>query len=61
MNSPTVRLIARAVVVALTSFLVQIQGAAVTTDLLKSAIIGAVLAGLEVATPLNKTVGVKKA
>lgn len=56
--SPSIRLALRAVLVGVTSLAVQLQqNAAWDTALLRSAIIGAVLAALEVFTPVNAVVG----
>lgn len=61
MNSPVVRLIGRAVVAALLALLVQLQAADHwDASILRSALCAAALAGLELVTPLNKTVGVGK-
>lgn len=57
----TWRLALRAVAVGLTSFLVQIQGStAIDAAILKAAIVGGILAALEVLTPLNAVVGLNK-
>lgn len=58
MTSPQIRVALRALLVGVTSLLVQLQqNAAWDTALLRSAIISAILAGLEVLTPLNTVVG----
>lgn len=62
MTSPQLRLIGRALLVAVLSFLTQLQGSTSwDSSLLKSALVGAVLAGAEYFTPLNATVGVGSA
>lgn len=59
--TPAVRLGLRAALVGVTSLLVQLQqSAAWDGALLRAAITGAVLAALEVLTPLNALVGVAK-
>lgn len=61
MTGPQVRLALRAVLVGVTSLVVQLQqNAAWDTALLRSAIIGAILAALEVFTPVNAVVGPNK-
>lgn len=57
----TLRLVLRAVLVGVTSLLVQLQQSATwDSALLRSAIVAAILAALEVATPLNAVVGLAK-
>jgi hypothetical protein len=57
MDNPIVRLAARALLVAVTAFLTQIQGSDWDTVTVKAALIGAVLAAVEVFTPINPNVG----
>lgn len=59
--SATVRLVARALVAGLTVFLTQLQqSAAWDKGLIEGALVAGVLAGLELVTPLNASVGVGK-
>lgn len=60
--TPTLRLVLRALVAGLTVFITQLQQSA-TWDkgLVEGAIVAGVLAGLELVTPLNASVGVGKA
>ena len=59
--TPTVRLILRALLVGVTTLLTQLQQShGYTTSLVEGAIVAAVLAGLEVVTPLNAVVGLGK-
>lgn len=61
MTGPQIRLALRAVLVGVTSLLVQLQASAAWDNALwRSAIPAALLAGLEVVTPLNATVGIAK-
>lgn len=58
MDSPQLRVALRALLVGVTSLLVQLQQSAEWDQaLLRSAIVAAVLAGLEVFTPINPVVG----
>lgn len=58
MNSPSFRMAARALIVAATTFLAQLQASdSWDASLLRSAIVAAFLAGLEYLTPLNPSVG----
>lgn len=59
--TPTIRLILRAVLVGVTSFLVQLQQSTNWDNALwRAAIPAAILAALEVLTPLNAVVGPTK-
>lgn len=61
MTGPQIRLALRAVLVGVTSLLVQLQQSAEWDNaLLRSAITAAILAALEALTPLNAVVGVGK-
>jgi hypothetical protein len=57
-KNPSVRLVLRALVAAVTTFATALQSSSTwDSSLLRGAIVGAVLAGLEYTTPLNPTVG----
>ena len=59
--TPQFRLLARALVAGLLSFLTQLQASqAWDASLLRSAVVGAVLAGAEYLTPINARVGLGK-
>lgn len=59
--TPTVRLVVRALVVGLTTLLTQLQqSASWDKAIVEAAVVGGILAGLEVLTPLNPNVGVGK-
>lgn len=60
MNSPVARLVARALIAGLTSFLVLTKGQDWDWSIVGGAIVASVLAALEVLTPLNPNVGVGK-
>lgn len=56
--TPTIRLILRAVLVGVTTLLTQLQQShGWSTALVEAAVVAAILAGLEVLTPLNALVG----
>ncbi|CAB4173794.1 hypothetical protein UFOVP1186_14 [uncultured Caudovirales phage] len=57
MDNPLVRLAVRALLVAVTAFLTQIQGSDWDAVTVKAAVVGAVLAAVEVFTPINPNVG----
>lgn len=58
MKNPYVRLAVRALVVAAGSLVVQLQASdRLDSSVLRAALLGAALAGLEVLTPLNPSVG----
>lgn len=62
MNSPVVRLVARALIAFVSTVAVQLQQShGWDTAVIEGAIVGGVLAGLEVLTPVNATVGPAKA
>lgn len=59
--TPTLRLVGRAITAFLLSFLTQLQAAeSWDSSLLRAAVVGGVLAAIEVGTPLNSTVGLGK-
>jgi hypothetical protein len=60
-TNPYIRIAGRALLAAVLAFAAQVQASDnVDGTLLRSALVGAVLAAAEVLTPLNQTVGVAK-
>ncbi len=61
MKSPVGRLVGRAIVAGLLSFLALLQASdSWDWSVVRAGLVGAVLAAVEVLTPLNATVGVNK-